>query len=354
MFRVDADGHVLEDLAALQRRIPRSYAEHFDTPVASLVPPLDHLHAQPMIVRGVSRQAVGVDKWLAFLDEVELEATVLYPSHGLSYGKITNYDWARTYTRIYNDWLHETYLDADPRFNGMALVPLQEPDAAIEELRYAVTELGMRGAVLPSRGLPLDLGSRIYWPFFEEADRLGCAVAIHGGCHDGIGLDHANVYAGAHALGHPVGQMTGFVDLLLNGVIDRCPNARFGFLEGGVAWMLVLIERLPRSFETHSHVSLRGEILELQGSDDIADHVRGLIASGRVFVGAEGEEPALPYAIEALGNPFMFSSDYPHEVTIESCLHELQEVTDHELLSGGDKEAFLGANAARFYGLGPD
>ena len=41
-------------------------------------------------------------------------------------------------------------------------------------LRRAVTGLGMVGAMLPSRGLPLDLGHKTYWPVYAEAERLGC------------------------------------------------------------------------------------------------------------------------------------------------------------------------------------
>ena len=37
----------------------------------------------------------------------------------------------------------------------------------------------MLGAVLPSNGLKGNLGSKEYWPVYEEADRLGCVLAVH-------------------------------------------------------------------------------------------------------------------------------------------------------------------------------
>ena len=46
----------------------------------------------------------------------------------------------------------------------MALIPLQEPEAAVEELRRAVEVLGMRGAMLPANGLRMNLGVKTYWP----------------------------------------------------------------------------------------------------------------------------------------------------------------------------------------------
>ena len=48
-----------------------------------------------------------------------------------------------------------------------------------------------------------------------------------------------------------------------------------------------------------------------------------------------------------VGNkPFLFSSDYPHEVDAATCKHELQELQENEELTADDKDA------ARFYHLG--
>src|SRR3989338_8485131 len=77
---------------------------------------------------------------------------VLYTTRGLSFGKVVSRDWAIDLARADNDWLHQAYLKKNPRFRGMALIPLQEPEAAVEELRRAVKELGMCGAMLPSTG----------------------------------------------------------------------------------------------------------------------------------------------------------------------------------------------------------
>src|SRR5581483_952690 len=97
--------------------------------------------------------------------------------------------------QAYNDWLAKTYTKRSSRFQGIGLIPMQDPRAAVVELRRIVRDLGMLGAFLPSRGLSDLLGSNKYWPVYEEADRLGCALAVHGGCHDGMGFDSLNRYA---------------------------------------------------------------------------------------------------------------------------------------------------------------
>ena len=53
-----------------------------------------------------------------------------------------------------------------------------------------------------------------------------------------------------------------------------------------------------------------------------------------------------------VGNePFMYSSDFPHEVNSETCRHELNELIENERLSDADKEAIFYKNAIQFYGL---
>ena len=105
----------------------------------------------------------------------------------------------------------------------------------------------MAGIMLPSTGLANHLGARVYWPVYEEANRLGIAVAFHGGCHMGLGMDNLNLFAPIHAMGHPFGITISFGSLLFNGVFDRFPNVRWGFLEGGLAWFLLGLERFNGS-----------------------------------------------------------------------------------------------------------
>lgn len=249
---IDGDGHVMEDVAAIVEFMPRPYRTKHQARAFDPFPPLDHLHSANLhdLPPGAFAR-VGPDGWLEFLEDVGIETTVLYTTRGLAFGKIVSRDWAIDLARAYNDWFHQTYLQGSPRFKGMALIPLQEPDAAVEELRRAVRELSMCGAMLPSTGFQSHLGHKRYWPIYEEANRLGCCIGIHGGAHENLGLDDMNPYAPVHALGHPFGQMTSFAGIIFNGICDKFPRVRFGFMEGRAAWLLMCLERFDRSSETH-------------------------------------------------------------------------------------------------------
>ena len=346
---IDGDGHIREDMAAIAGYVGDPYRKPFSQGKMRVAfPPLDHFHGTPVEVRGGTRGTVGPPEWLAFLQEVGIESTVLYPTMALAVGKIRDVLWAKTLTGAYNDWLKATYLDFSDRFKAMAIIPMQDPAAAVRELERAVDGLGFQGGMLPSHGLPNHLGSKCYWPVYEAAEDLNCAIAVHGGCHDGFGFDDMNVYAPVHALGHPAGQLVSLAGMVFNGVFDRFPRLRVAYLEGGVAWILMALERFDESEETHVAFDEEGPALN---GRDVAAYILDLIADGHIFFGCEGGERDLPYVIDTIGaGAFMYSSDFPHEVTTESCLEEMSGLTSGQL-SVAATEGILRANAQRFYRL---
>lgn len=197
---IDGDGHIMEDIAGIVSYMPEEFrGKSFGEARAERnpFPPIDHLHSANRHITPPGAFAnVGPDGWMTFLDEVGVDSTVLYTTSGLGFGKIVSRDWAVMLARAYNNWVYDTYVSRGDRFQAMGLLPLQEPDAAVEELRRMVQDLGFVGAMLPSTGAQQPhLGDRKFWPIYEEAERLGCALGIHGGAHEGFLMDDMSPYA---------------------------------------------------------------------------------------------------------------------------------------------------------------
>ncbi len=355
---LDGDGHIFEDLAGIEKFLPGRYKQA-GRPLGVLYPGLDQFHIGSVVVGRTPPEAfgggkpVGPKEWRRFMEEVGIESAVLYPTAGLAYGRITDIDYAIDLARAYNDWLAETYVKEGKLFQGIALIPMQEPEAAAEELRRSVRELGMCGAMLPSVGLKMHLGSREYFPVYREAEQLGCVLAAHGGDHGNLGFDDLNVFAAVHALGHPFGMMIGLAAMVFNGVWDRFPGLRVGFLEAGVAWLGFCLERFDGSYGAFTPYNARGELLKLPEGQKISDYIIRLIRSGNIGIGCEGDEPDLPHLVRRVGvEPFLFSSDYPHEVNAGTCKEEIGELLENEALTQQEKQAILRGNAERFYKVG--
>ncbi len=340
---VDADGHVMENIENFE--LSEFIEAPFKIPDRSLalrymLPGLDAFHTPNGLPRneGSFDPTVGPEKWLQFLEKTGTEYVVLYPTHGLAYGQIVFPDWALVYAKAYNNWLCEKYLKVSPHFKGVALIPMQDVPSAVVELRRAVKELGMVGAMIPSNGLRRHVSAKEYWPIYEEAERLDCALVVHGGSYRDLGFDTFTVFPATRALGMPFPLAIAMTGIIVDGVLDRFPNLRVGFVEGGTSWIPLVIDRLEREMEYGG--------LRLKRAP--GDYFR----SGRVFVSCEGNEKALSYSIERVGHePFMFASDFPHEITMDNAMEEIDEILERRDLKEEHKEAILGGNAKRLYRL---
>ena len=146
--------------------------------------------------------------------------------------------------------------------------------------------------------------------------------------------------------------MIGLAGMLFNGVFERFPGLKVGFLEGGVGWFLMALERFNGSWEAFTPFDPRGELLQLPEDMNVREYLISLCRQGRVRIGVEGDEPALAYAVHVAGpEAFIFSSDFPHEVNLGSIRHEIEELIEIEELSPEEKEAILWKNSLDFYGL---
>ena len=93
-------------------------------------------------------------------------------------------------------------------------------------------------------------------------------------------------------------------------------------------------------------------VLAAKKGEKIIDYILRHIDEGRIFVGCEGEELSIAEAVRITGNkPYVFSTDYPHEVDAETCKHELEELRENTALTAADKDAILFGNSQRFYQL---
>src|ERR1043165_7147980 len=77
-----------------------------------------------------------------------IDAAFPYPSLGLFTGSITDPKFAGAMCRAYNRWLADYCKPYPDRLFGIAMLPMQSIEAAIEEMTFARKELGFRGGFL--------------------------------------------------------------------------------------------------------------------------------------------------------------------------------------------------------------
>jgi uncharacterized protein len=346
---IDADGHIIESDRELYDYLEAPYAGNDYIGSFPFFPTLDGWHRGAVLTRiGTHKKAFSASAkvWIEVLDRLGYEWTVLYPTAGLGYGLIADPEWAVALARAYNNWLTDRFTRVDPRLRGMALLPLQAPAEAVTELRRAVGELGMAGAVLPAYGWKHHLGHESYRPVYEAAQELNVPVAIHGAVTIGLGFEIFEHFAAINALSHPIGQMMQMTAIALSGLLDRLPRLRLGFLEAGTTWALFMMDRLDRAVDVW-----KGENRVEYGGPDISPFSRH-ITGGRVFFSIEPEESLLPLSVQAIGaESFLYASDFPHEANMERIGHDLDELRGDPRFDDATKRKFFFDNARRFYGV---
>jgi predicted TIM-barrel fold metal-dependent hydrolase len=118
---------------------------------------------------------------IAAMDRLGIEKAVLSVPQG---GGVAD-DGNRRFARLLNETAHNIVLQHPDRFAFFAHVPVPfDSAAAIDELSHAIDELGAVGVTLVSSyGVGEDaryLGADAFDPLWEELDRRGTLVFVHG------------------------------------------------------------------------------------------------------------------------------------------------------------------------------
>ncbi|MCH2169948.1 amidohydrolase [Myxococcota bacterium] len=283
------------------------------------------------------------------MDTDGIDIAVLYPTSMLTW-----VDDAKLFgaaCRAYNNWLRD-YCNADPnRLYGVSLVPLQDVDAAITEMRRGAEQLNFKAAMI--RPAPYIRGEKLnhpdYDPFWRAAAELGCPIGIHPSPHGdmpnacqllGLAEGTTNPMSGIalrQGLTNAIDLQMAVAYFVLGGICERHPNLKVAFLEGTGGWIAPMLERFDHQFE-------------IFGSPD-QKTLPSELFNRQCVISFDPDETALAFTAEQIGaDRILWASDYPHpDAKIPGVVEEL-EAAVAPLPSDAQTE-ILGASARRFYQL---
>ncbi|RME48571.1 MAG: amidohydrolase [Caldilineae bacterium] len=162
---------------------------------------------------------------------------------------------ASDFCRQTNEALSDFAAQSGGRIYAMATVPLQDPEAAAAELRRAVRELGMCGALIGTTVEHTPLDDRRFDPFFAAAAELDVPVVLHP-YYVGMKTGFADFYM-TNLVGNPLETGVAASRMILSGFLDRHPNLSVVLVHGG-GFMPYQIGRLDHGFrvrpETKAHL----------------------------------------------------------------------------------------------------
>ena len=200
--------------------------------------------------------------------------------------------------RFFNDHIAATVASSPGRFAGLGTVPLQDIDLSIKEMGRCVSELHFPGLEIGSNINGINLSDPRFFPFYEAAEKLGCALFVHP--WEMMGEQQMQRYWLPWLVGMPAETSRAICSMIFGGVFDRFPKLRVAFAHGGGSFPIT-IGRIEHGFK------VRPDLVAVDNAVNPRDHIGNFWIDSLVH-----DKKAMNYILDVMGeNNICLGSDYP-------------------------------------------
>ena len=241
-----------------------------------------------------------------------------------------------TWARKTNEELAKIVQRHPTRFAGLAALAPLNPRGAADELKRAVVELGLKGALINSHFQGEYLDDSKYWGILETAEGLGAPIYLHPRWPSPDMLKPYLAYPGLPLAVWGFAAEAGLhaVRLILSGVFDRYPRLKIILGHLGEAlpyWLWRMDNKCPPGLASK---------LKKKPSAYVKDNF--LVTTSGMF-----SQPPFLCSYLALGaDNICFAIDYPRE----SC-EQAVRFMDSVPICDADKEKVYHLNVEKLFGL---
>lgn len=237
-------------------------------------------------------------------------------------------------SRFFNDHIAATVADHPDRFIGIGTVPLQNVDLAIKEMERCVKVLNMPGLEIGTNVNGKNLSEPEFLPFFEAAEKLGCALFIHP--WEMMGEKDITKYWLPWLVGMPAETTRAICSLIFGGVLEKFPGLRIAFAHGGGSFPYTL-GRIEHGF------NVRPDLVQVDNSINPREYLDKFWVDSLVH-----DADAFHFLLKSMGSDkICLGSDYPFPLGE----HHPGELIESLNLAKEIEEKLLYKNALDWLGL---
>jgi aminocarboxymuconate-semialdehyde decarboxylase len=285
--------------------------------------------------KGAQEHFIVIEQRLKGMDEMAIDMEVL-SINPFWYRK--DRDLAEQIVKVQNEKLAELCASRPDRFAAFASLTLQYPDLAVQQLETAVKKQGLRGAAIGGSVLGEDFSEPRFHPVWAKAEELGAVLFIHPQSTP----DLAKRFKGngwlSNTIGNPLDTTIALQHLIFEGTLDRFPGLKIIAAHGGG----YLGSYAPRS-DHACFVSPQNCNPDIKLKKKPTEYLNQLYFDALVFT-----PEALRHLVAQVGaSQIVLGTDHP--IPWEE--HPVDHVFATTTLSDGEKEAILGGNAVRLFGM---
>ena len=325
---IDIHTHIVPE------RFPPYRGKGKDVPWPSMTATSDPCHRHVMIsgkvYRTVADGSWSVPRRIEEMSGMRVNRQALSPMPELLSYWLPLQD-AKVLIRHLNDTIAAMVARAPERLIGLGAVPLQDIEAALDELDYLAKALKFPGVEIASHVNGTSIGDPRFEPFFAAAEEMGAVVFVH--ALRPAGQDRIVGPFSEQAVCFPGDIALACASMITGGVAARHPRLRIAFSHGGGA-MAMLLPRLVHAWQAMPQA-------KAALAESPAATARRFYYDHLVF-----DAPALRLLIERFGaSQILVGSDYPFAMGEPDPVGALERLgLDHDshfAISAGNARRFL-------------
>lgn len=281
------------------------------------------------------RSLMNLDQRLADMDRVGVDMQALSIAPDLYFYNIET-EPAVELCRAQNEAIAGVVQEHPDRFVGLATIPLQSVDLAIDELERAVGELGLRGIQIGTNVNGKNLDEKEFWPFYQTVQKLGIPIMLHPISAAAAGADRLRRYSLGNFIGIPFESAIAGSSIIFGGVLKDFPQLKFFLVHAG-GFLPYQRGRLEHGYSMRKEPKV------------IIDHPPSKYYRLLYFDTVAHDQKTLAYLIDSTGSDrILLGSDHPFDMADPDPVKHVKQLTT---ISEEDRERILGRNAAELFKL---
>jgi uncharacterized protein len=277
-----------------------------------------------------------------WMDAMSVDYSCLFPTLMLAVGLHPDPAMEVELCWAYNRWLTEKALpEGGGRFYSMLTLPFSDADAALRQIETFGACKYVTGFMITCvRSLAVHHNAHM--KIYRALEERGLALSFHSAINPGEPVFKSlNRFASVHALGFPFYNILHLTNWVTNGLGERFPKLPVIWIEGGLAWIPFLMQRLDHEYMLRSS---EYPLLKKKPSD----YMRDMYYASQPMEAENLRALACTFEMIDAETHLLYASDYPHwDFDLPS------RIWDLPFLSEKAKHNILGGTAARLFKLPP-
>ena len=276
---------------------------------------------------------------LKWMDALGVDYAMLFPGPMLLLGLHPVPEYEVAMSRAYNRWLTERVLAEEPRLKTMLYLPFNDPEASYRIVQEFKDVPGIVGFLVTSVRHNA-VHENVYAKTYAAIQEAGKVLSFHTGYDwDDPTFGSPSRFVAVQAIGYPFYNVVHCVNWLCNAMNERFPELDVLWMEGGLAWVLWVNQRIDSEYRMRSS--------EVPGLRKLpSEYLRDMYYTSQPL--EAGDTYLLEQTMRAIdaGNQVIYASNYPlPDMDVPSVIWDLEFLDDQQ------KRNILGENARKLFRL---